>query len=54
MEKIRVRDTGWRKAGSEINIPDLQHFKIHCPVVCKESLQKNATYTDAEILGELL
>jgi hypothetical protein len=25
MEKIRIRDPGWKKDGSEINIPDPHH-----------------------------
>jgi hypothetical protein len=25
MEKIRIRDPGWKKYGSGINIPDPQH-----------------------------
>jgi hypothetical protein len=25
MEKIRFRDPGWKKVGSEISIPDPQH-----------------------------
>ena len=27
MEKIRIRDPGWKKFGSGINIPDPQHCK---------------------------
>jgi hypothetical protein len=29
MEKIRIRDPGWEKLGSEINIPDSQHCLVH-------------------------
>ena len=25
METVRIRDPGWKKVGSGINIPDLQH-----------------------------
>jgi hypothetical protein len=25
MEKIRIRDPGWKKFGSRINVPDPQH-----------------------------
>jgi hypothetical protein len=32
---MRIRDPGWKKFGSEINIPDPQHWKIHlnCVVI---------------------
>jgi len=27
METVRIRDPGWKKVGSGINIPDPQHWK---------------------------
>jgi hypothetical protein len=29
METVRIRDPGWKKVGSGINIPDPQHCKKH-------------------------
>jgi hypothetical protein len=29
MEKIRIRDPGWKKFGCGINIPDPQHWVIY-------------------------
>jgi hypothetical protein len=28
METVRIRYPGWKKVGSGINIPDLQHWSI--------------------------
>jgi hypothetical protein len=30
MEKIQTRYPGWKKVGSEINIPDPQHCLLYC------------------------
>jgi hypothetical protein len=29
METVRIRDPGWKKVGSGINIPDPQHWKYY-------------------------
>jgi hypothetical protein len=28
METVRIRDPGWKKVGSEINIPDPNHWHV--------------------------
>jgi hypothetical protein len=33
METIRIRDTGWKKVGSGINIPDPQHWLLPVSIV---------------------
>jgi hypothetical protein len=36
MKKIRIRDPGWKKAGSRVNIPDPQHWFQHGKFKTKE------------------
>jgi hypothetical protein len=38
MEKVRIRDTGWKKVGSGINIPDPQHWSKYVFSKIKEQL----------------
>jgi hypothetical protein len=32
METVRIRDPGWKKVGSGINIPDPQHWYTVIPI----------------------
>ena len=50
MERIRIRDSGWKQLGSGINIPVPQHCKIDS----KEGVEIIGTYVVSQCRGDIL
>jgi hypothetical protein len=48
METIRIRDPGWEKVGSGINIPDLQHCMEDSPTLDIPFLYRTGWLTNAK------